>query len=153
MGIFSRQSTGVYNTMSQSKKNVFGVNERFIHKEFVIECFGKNIWTILEERSQNKNQNQKGKRRTPELIKCLLDPDDTWRACTCCYDQAPQTKLITQKVLSFINHENKSLAILDFVFFGIVSKKWSNNINFFFELFYIIWYYLPVLYFAQINQL
>ena len=57
MGIFSRQSTGVYNTMSQSKKHVFGVNERFIHKEFVIECFGKNIWTILEERSQNKNQN------------------------------------------------------------------------------------------------
>ena len=54
MGIFSRQSTGVYNTMSQSKKNVFGVNERFIHKEFVIECFWKNIWTILEERSQNK---------------------------------------------------------------------------------------------------
>ena len=58
MGIFSRQSTGVYNTMSQSKKNVFGVNERFIHKEFVIECFWKNIWTIVEERSQNKIDDQ-----------------------------------------------------------------------------------------------
>ena len=91
MGIFSRQSTGVYNTMSQSKKNVFGVNERFIHKEFFIECFWKNIWTILEERSQNKiDQNQKGKRRTSELIKYLLYPGDTWRACTGCYDQAPQ---------------------------------------------------------------
>ena len=58
----------------------------------------------------------------PKLIKCILDRNNTQRACTSRYGQALRKRTDPLEGFLFINHENKFSSIFDFVFFGTVSK-------------------------------
>ena len=73
---------------------------RSLCKELVIGCLWKKIWTIpLKKIAKNQNWNSKEKSCAPELIRCLLDWNNMWRACTSCYHEASQKR--TDRLDSF----------------------------------------------------
>ena len=60
--------------------------------------------TILEEKIAKQLKNLKRKSCMQKLIKCFLDQNDTQRACTSCYGQAPQK--ITDPLEDFSIHQS-----------------------------------------------